>query len=112
MGPVVGVSGFVESYRLAARSNRWVMNATEIHHGTRATSAPTAKGKASPLVDVLEVSATKGEWTTPAVKKVSLALTLSNFSTRWRGSRGLRSENVCAGTMAICEFNHSQRFEM
>jgi AraC family transcriptional regulator len=66
----------------------------------------------STLVDVVEASAAKGEWTAPAVKKVSLALALSNFSARWRGSRGLRSEDVSAGTMAICEFNHSQRFEM
>jgi hypothetical protein len=66
----------------------------------------------SPAVDVFEASATKGEWTATAVKKVSVALALSNFSARWRGSRGLRSENVSAGSMAICEFNHAQRFEM
>jgi AraC family transcriptional regulator len=65
-----------------------------------------------PVVEVVEASATKGEWTAPAVEKVSLALALSNFSARWRGSRGLRSEDVSAGTMAICEFNHSPRFEM
>ena len=66
----------------------------------------------STLVDVVEASATKGEWTAPAVKKVSVALALSDFSATWRGSGGLRSEDVSAGTMAICEFNHSQRFEM
>lgn len=66
----------------------------------------------SPLVDVVEASATRGEWTTPAVRKVSLGLALSNFSARWRGSQGLRSEHVSAGTTAICEFNDSRRFEM
>ena len=54
----------------------------------------------------------KGEWATPAVKKISRAVALSNFSARWRGPRGLKSEDVSAGTIAICEFNHSQRFEM
>jgi AraC family transcriptional regulator len=65
-----------------------------------------------PQVEVVETSATEGEWATPAVKKVSLALALSNFSARWRGPRGLRSEDVTAGTVAICEFDHSQLFEM
>lgn len=66
----------------------------------------------SPLVDVVETSAAKGEWVTPAVKKVSLGLALSNFSATWRGPRGLKSEDVSAGSIAICEFDHSQRFEM
>jgi AraC family transcriptional regulator len=65
-----------------------------------------------PLVDVMEVSAPKGEWIVPAVEEVSLALALSNLSARWRGSRGLRSEAVSAGTVALCEFNQSRRFEM
>jgi AraC family transcriptional regulator len=65
-----------------------------------------------PLVNVLETSATKGEWIVPAAKEVSVALALSNFSASWRGSRGPRSENVSAGTMAICEFNQSRHFEM
>jgi AraC family transcriptional regulator len=63
-------------------------------------------------VDVLETSATTGEWTVPAVEEVSLGLALSDFSARWRGSRGLQSEAVSAGTMAICEFNQSRTFEM
>jgi AraC family transcriptional regulator len=63
-------------------------------------------------VDVLETSATKGEWTVPAIEEVSLALALSDFSARWRGSRGLRSEAVSTGTLAICEYNQSKRFEM
>src|SRR5215469_7055992 len=66
----------------------------------------------SPLVDVIEASATKGEWATPAVKKVSLGLALSNFSATWRGPRGLKSENVSAGALSICELDHSRRFEM
>jgi AraC family transcriptional regulator len=74
------------------------------------TQSPTIVGLSS--VDVLETSATKGEWTVPAVEKVSLALALSDFSARWRGSRGLQSEAVSTGTMAICEFNQSLTFEM
>jgi AraC family transcriptional regulator len=65
-----------------------------------------------PLVEVVETSAKKGRWATPAVKKVSLGLALSDFSAKWRGSRGLRSEDISAGTVAICEFDHSQQFEM
>jgi AraC family transcriptional regulator len=65
-----------------------------------------------PLVDVVEASATKGEWIVPAVKEVSLALALSDFSATWRGSQGSRSEAVCAGTLAICEFNQARTFEM
>jgi AraC family transcriptional regulator len=65
-----------------------------------------------PLVDVVEASAAQGEWLVPAVKEVSLALALSDFSASWRGSRGLRSEDIRAGTTAICEFNQSRNFEM
>jgi AraC family transcriptional regulator len=74
------------------------------------TQSPTIVGL-SP-VDVLETSATKGEWTVPAVEEVSLALALSDFSARWRGSRGLQSEAVSTGTMAICEYNQSRTFQM
>ena len=63
-------------------------------------------------MEVVEASATKGEWETPAVKMVSLGMALSDFSARWRGPRGLRSENISAGAIAICEFDHSQKFEM
>jgi AraC family transcriptional regulator len=77
------------------------------------TLSPELQASAQrPLVEVVEASATKGEWATPALKKVSLALSLSNFSARWRGPRGLRSEDISAGTVAICEFDHSQKFEM
>ena len=65
-----------------------------------------------PLVEVVETSAKEGDWATPAVKKVSLGLALSDFSAKWRGSRGMRSEDISAGTVAICEFDHSQQFEM
>lgn len=66
----------------------------------------------SPMVEIVEASATRGDWATPAVKKISIALALSDFSARWRGTRGLRSEDISAGTLAICEFDRSQKFEM
>jgi len=65
-----------------------------------------------PLVEVAETSAGEGLWATPAVKEVSLGLALSNFSATWRGSRGLRSEDVSAGTVSICELGQSLQFEM
>jgi AraC family transcriptional regulator len=65
-----------------------------------------------PLVEVVEASATAGEWATPAVKKVSIGLARSNFSAKWRGAQGLRSEDISAGTVAICELDRSQQFEM
>jgi AraC family transcriptional regulator len=65
-----------------------------------------------PPVDVVEASATKGEWIVPAVKEVSLGLALTSFSATWRGSQGVRSEAVAAGTIAICEFDQPRRFEM
>jgi AraC family transcriptional regulator len=65
-----------------------------------------------PLLDVVEASAPKGEWIVSAVKEVSLALALSDFSASWRGSRGLLSESVSAGTMAICQFNRARTFEI
>ena len=77
------------------------------------TSSPVPPASAQRLlIEVVKTSATKGEWATPAVKKVSLGLALSDFSAKWRGPRGLRSENISTGTVAICEFNHSQQFEM
>jgi AraC family transcriptional regulator len=65
----------------------------------------------SPLA-ITEAHAHQGEWIAPAVDEVRLALALSDFSATWRGVRGFVSENVSAGTMAICEFNQSRRFEM
>ena len=84
----------------------------ELAKNPEALHPQTAMVAQSPLVDVVEASAAKGEWATPAVKKISLALALSSFSAKWRGSRGLRSEHVDAGTMAICEFNQSQQFQL
>jgi hypothetical protein len=86
-----------------------------MHRPTPAPGTLNAVSQTSaqrPLVEVVETFATEGEWATPAIKKVSLALALSNFSARWRGPRGLRSEDVSAGTVVICEFDHSQKFEM
>jgi AraC family transcriptional regulator len=65
-----------------------------------------------PLVEIVETSAAAGEWATPAVKMVSIALARSNFSAKWHGARGLRSKDISAGTLAICEFDRSQQFEM
>jgi AraC family transcriptional regulator len=84
---------------------------------TQLTNRPTLlhqppSGAKSLLVDVVESSAPKGEWATPAVKETSLALALSNFSATWRGSRGLQSQHVSSGTMAICELDRSRHFEM
>ena len=65
-----------------------------------------------PPASVAEFAVVKGEWTIPAIKDVSLALSLSNFSASWRGSRGLRSEAICAGTVAICEVDRERSFDM
>lgn len=65
-----------------------------------------------PPASVAEFAAVKGEWTIPAIKDVSLALSLSNFSASWRGSRGLRSEAISAGTVAICEVDRERSFDM
>jgi AraC family transcriptional regulator len=84
----------------------------------KSTSAPRAlnpvlqTSEERPLVEIVETSATAGEWVTPAVKKVSIGLARSNFSARWHGTRGLRSEDISAGTVAICEVDRSQQFEM
>jgi AraC family transcriptional regulator len=60
----------------------------------------------------VEASPAEGEWLVPAVNEVRLALALSDFSARWRGSRGLRSEDITVGTTTICEFNQPRSFEM
>jgi AraC family transcriptional regulator len=102
----------VESNLAAAHSiDRKSMNQKLIMKpGLLRLQSPTDIGP--PLVEVAEASATKGEWASPASEKVCVALALSNFSARWRGPRGLKSEDVSAGTLAICEFNRSQQFEM
>jgi AraC family transcriptional regulator len=64
-----------------------------------------------PLLNVVEIATPRGQWMVPAVKEVSLALSLSNFSARWRGPQGFRSETVNEGTIAICEFDRERVFE-
>jgi AraC family transcriptional regulator len=66
----------------------------------------------APLLDVMEVSAPRGQWTIPALKEVSLGLSLSNFSANWRVSRGQRTEAFSTGTVAICQFDRERIFEM
>src|SRR5215813_12287036 len=39
-------------------------------------------------------------------------MALSDFSARWRGPRGLRSEEVPAGTVSICELNQPKTFDL
>jgi AraC family transcriptional regulator len=65
-----------------------------------------------PLLEIVEAAPARGEWFVPAVKEVSLALALSDFSASWRGSRGFRSETISTGTVAICEFDRARNFEM
>ena len=84
----------------------------ELIVGTQSDERPLSTMAQLPLVDVVEASAAKGEWLVPAVQQVRLALAVSDFSATWRGSRGILSENVSAGTTSICEFDRSQRFEM
>jgi AraC family transcriptional regulator len=72
---------------------------------------PNAKWELMPI-DVAEVPAPRGEFILPAVNQVRLALALSDFSARWRGSRGLLSKTVSAGMTTICEFNQPRRLEM
>ena len=63
-------------------------------------------------VEVTESAAPKGEWTAPATQEISVAMALSNFSARWRGSGGLQSQAVAAGTIGICELNQSKTFDL
>ncbi len=63
-------------------------------------------------VEIMESSATKGEWTVPAFQEVTLGLALTDFSASWRGIRGRQSEHVGAGTVAICELNQPKTFAM
>ena len=72
---------------------------------------PSTMGQ-SPLVDVLEASATKGEWIVPPIKEASLALAVSDFSASWRGLRGIRSQTFSPGMVAICPRDQSRNFEM
>jgi AraC family transcriptional regulator len=65
-----------------------------------------------PSLEVLESVAPKGEWTAPAAQEISIAMALSDFSARWRGSGGLQSQAVAAGTISICELNQSKTFDL
>jgi AraC family transcriptional regulator len=65
-----------------------------------------------PPVEVMESAAPKGEWTAPAAQEISVAMALSDFSARWRGSAGLQSQAVAAGTISICELNQSKTFDL
>jgi hypothetical protein len=56
----------------------------------------------------MESAAPKGEWTAPAAQEISVAMAVSDFSARWRGSGGLQSHAVAAGTISICELNQSK----
>jgi AraC family transcriptional regulator len=73
---------------------------------------PASPRARTPWLDVFEASAPPAEWIVPAVKEVTLALALSGHSVRWRSSRGLRSEEVSAGTVSICPFNQSRSFDV
>jgi AraC family transcriptional regulator len=63
-------------------------------------------------VEVMESAAPKGKWTTPAAEEISVAMALSDFSARWRGSGGLQSHAVAAGTISICELNQSRTLDL
>jgi AraC family transcriptional regulator len=65
-----------------------------------------------PPLQVVESAAPKGEWTAPAAQEISVAMALLDFSARWRGSRGLQSQAVAAGTISICELNQSKTFDL
>ena len=63
-------------------------------------------------MEVMESAAPKGEWTAPAAQGITVAMALSDFSARWRGSGGLQSQSVAAGTISICELNQSKTFAL
>jgi hypothetical protein len=62
-------------------------------------------------VEIMESAAPKGKWAAPAAQEISVAMALSDFSARWRGSEGLQSQAVPAGTISICELNQSKTFD-
>jgi AraC family transcriptional regulator len=72
---------------------------------------PLAAGPSS-LVDVEEVSATRGDLLVPPVKEVNLALLLSNHAASWRGPLGASTKRVSAGSVALCHFGEPVRFEL
>jgi AraC family transcriptional regulator len=54
----------------------------------------------------------RANWTAAASQEISVAMALSDFSARWRGSGGLQSQAVAAGTTSICELNQSKTFDL
>jgi len=70
---------------------------------------PTRKVR-SKLVDVVEVSATKGDWTVPAFQELTLAMNLSDI--HWRDVRRQREEFSKAGTVSICSLHETRTLEM
>jgi AraC family transcriptional regulator len=82
----------------------------ELHPGNSFTHVPALTH--IPLISVAEVSTAAGEWTVPAVKEVTLALSLSRFSASWRVSKGFRSEAFSEGDVAICELDRERLFEV
>jgi AraC family transcriptional regulator len=64
-----------------------------------------------PLLEISELSATTGEWVVPPAGQPSLALALSDFHATWRGQNGKKTEDVSAGTVAICEPDQPRVFE-
>jgi AraC family transcriptional regulator len=66
----------------------------------------------SPVVDIIELVPTNGELVVPAVTEISIALTLSSFPAQWRDPHGSTIKEITAGTVSICRFNESRRFEM
>src|SRR5215467_1244303 len=65
-----------------------------------------------PSIQVMESAAQKGEWTAPAAQEISIAMALSDFSARWRGSRGFQSQAIAFGTVSIGELNQSKTFDL
>lgn len=53
----------------------------------------------SSLVDVEEMSATKGKLLVPAVREVNLALLLSNHTASWRDSFGSKRKRSVQGRL-------------
>lgn len=72
---------------------------------------PSTTGFSS-LIDIEELSATKGELLIPAVKEVNLALLLTNHTASWRDSLGIQSKRVSAGMVALCHFGVSVKLEL
>lgn len=93
-------------YRHSGRLNQESAQKLERFYERPSTTGPSS------LVDVEEVSATKGELLVPAVREVNLALLLSNHTVSWRDSLGRQTKEVRPGTVALCRFGESVEFEL